>query len=292
MSRSLGWLADEVRAMPDTLNHSVVTICSTVEKSEAAAEENWRAVIQVQKLGAEVQKLGVAVEIATTTLTVNVTRATEDIDHKMASTSSTIHSHADAYFEAKRSAMEHHLLLTSTNAAEKLAQQAAIATTVITAVSDNATAGITDGLAEATSAIATTAATTVDRIAASCDTAIADMTTRQEHFGVTATANVDELVANARTDIIVTWTVAVSLIKSEAKCSRGGSHHLPCGRFKHLEYNHHFRPSRGYPPETRGVLVRGSCCHHRCHAGYHKTPYQWVSQSESGRVQDRIGSTQ
>jgi len=73
MSRSLGQLADEVRALPETLNQSVATICSTVQKSEVAAEDNRSAIIKIQTLETEVKQLGAAVGIATAMLTVNVT---------------------------------------------------------------------------------------------------------------------------------------------------------------------------------------------------------------------------
>jgi len=61
MSQSLGKLADEVRAMPDMLNHSVATLHATVEKSTASAEDNRKVVSRVQTLGDEVHELGITV---------------------------------------------------------------------------------------------------------------------------------------------------------------------------------------------------------------------------------------
>ena len=98
MSRSLGKLADEVRAMPDMLNQSVATLRATVEKSTPSAEENRRVVSRVQELGAEVQELGVTVGKATAALTIDVTRATHNIDEKREAASTVLRSDADSYF--------------------------------------------------------------------------------------------------------------------------------------------------------------------------------------------------
>ena len=74
---SLGRLADEVRAMPETVNQSVATLRSTVGKSEAATEENRRAAERVQKLGGEVQT---TVGNVTAAIYITMAKATEDIE--------------------------------------------------------------------------------------------------------------------------------------------------------------------------------------------------------------------
>ena len=86
----------------------------------------------------------------------------EGIGWKLSSTSSALDMNADTFFAAKSTALDHHILRMSTDAAECIAQQAAVAASALTTVTHHATTEMKDSLA-ATEAHLTTI--TEDKVA-------------------------------------------------------------------------------------------------------------------------------
>ena len=74
MSRSLGQIADEVKAIPQSINQSIAQLRSAIDKSTTATEKTTRSTARVRKLCDELDQLRGTVDGSTTALDAHLER--------------------------------------------------------------------------------------------------------------------------------------------------------------------------------------------------------------------------